>query len=323
MLNGAGELTGRSQVEEWGLPESPVFLTSTMQVGRVYDAACRLLIDEQPRIGVDDVVIPIVGECDDSWLTDAAHACAVRRCGAGPRGGAALGRRRWEHVPGSQGDRFLIVTNLDAESFRIATAPVDAPGDWSDYVAEDPATRIYEVDAFDSAVVVSARREGVGMLTVCPYGDAPYDVWPDQAGGLVTPGRNEVFDADFVTVVQQWFIHQLPRGHRHRIGPTQPASRRADCRGGPDAYVQERHLAPASDGAGVPVVVMHRLDVDLDGRPPLYMYGYGCTRVDPDFGYDWWRSLPSLLDRGVVCAFGQPRGGGELGRRWWLDGHLR
>ena len=70
VLNGAGELTGRSQVEEWGLAESPVFLTSTMQVGRVYDAACRLLIDEQPRIGVDDVVIPIVGECDDSWLTD-------------------------------------------------------------------------------------------------------------------------------------------------------------------------------------------------------------------------------------------------------------
>jgi D-aminopeptidase len=70
ILNGAGELTGRSQVEEWGVAETPVFLTSTMQVGRVYDAACRLLIDEQPRIGVDDVVIPLVGECDDSWLTD-------------------------------------------------------------------------------------------------------------------------------------------------------------------------------------------------------------------------------------------------------------
>ncbi|RDH80224.1 S58 family peptidase [Mycolicibacterium moriokaense] len=71
VLNGAGELTGRSQIEEWGVAESPVFLTSTMQVGRVYDAACRLLIDEQPRIGVDEVLIPIVGECDDSWLNDA------------------------------------------------------------------------------------------------------------------------------------------------------------------------------------------------------------------------------------------------------------
>jgi D-aminopeptidase len=73
LLNGAGELTARSQIDEWGLLETPVFLTSTMQVGRVYDAACRLLMAEQPRIGVDDVIIPAVGECDDSWLNDPRH----------------------------------------------------------------------------------------------------------------------------------------------------------------------------------------------------------------------------------------------------------
>lgn len=71
LLNGAGELTSRSQMDEWGVAETPVFLTSTMQVGRVYDSACRLLIEEQPRIGVDDFLIPVVGECDDSWLNDA------------------------------------------------------------------------------------------------------------------------------------------------------------------------------------------------------------------------------------------------------------
>ncbi|MEI8056139.1 MAG: P1 family peptidase [Actinomycetes bacterium] len=73
VLNGAGELTARSQIDEWGLLETPIFLTSTMQVGRVYDAACRLLMAEQPRIGIDDVIIPAVGECDDSWLSDPRH----------------------------------------------------------------------------------------------------------------------------------------------------------------------------------------------------------------------------------------------------------
>ena len=71
VLNGAGELTARTQIDEWGLCETPVFLTSTMQVGRVYDSACRLLMAEQPGIGIDDVIIPAVGECDDSWLNDA------------------------------------------------------------------------------------------------------------------------------------------------------------------------------------------------------------------------------------------------------------
>ena len=70
VLNGAGECTGLLTAQEWGLAESPVFLTSTMQLGRVYDAACELLIEEQPAIGSADVIIPIVAECDDSFLND-------------------------------------------------------------------------------------------------------------------------------------------------------------------------------------------------------------------------------------------------------------
>ncbi len=70
VLNGAGECTGFLSMSEWGLAETPVFLTSTMQVGRVYDAACELLAAEDPRIGVDDVIIPLVAECDDSFLSD-------------------------------------------------------------------------------------------------------------------------------------------------------------------------------------------------------------------------------------------------------------
>jgi D-aminopeptidase len=42
-----------------------------MQVGRVYDAACELLAGEEPDIGAEDVIIPIVAECDDSFLSDA------------------------------------------------------------------------------------------------------------------------------------------------------------------------------------------------------------------------------------------------------------
>jgi D-aminopeptidase len=71
VLNGAGECTGMMAVREWGLVESPIFLASTMQVGRVYDAACELLMEEQPAIGVEDVIIPVVAECDDSFLNDA------------------------------------------------------------------------------------------------------------------------------------------------------------------------------------------------------------------------------------------------------------
>jgi D-aminopeptidase len=68
VLNGAGECTGFLTAGEWGSAETPVYLTSTMQLGRVYDAACEIEM-ERPEVA-DDVVIPIVGECDDSWLND-------------------------------------------------------------------------------------------------------------------------------------------------------------------------------------------------------------------------------------------------------------
>ena len=74
VLNGMGECTGFLTVREWGRAETPVFLTSTMQVGRVYDAACTLLARRDPRVGVDDVVIPLVAECDDSGLSDPRRA---------------------------------------------------------------------------------------------------------------------------------------------------------------------------------------------------------------------------------------------------------
>jgi D-aminopeptidase len=70
-LNGAGELTGFLQISEWGLIETPVYLTSTMAVGRVFDGAVAAACEADTEVGVDDVVIPVVGECDDSWLNDA------------------------------------------------------------------------------------------------------------------------------------------------------------------------------------------------------------------------------------------------------------
>ena len=71
VLNGAGELSGFLQVMEWGVLQTPVYLTATMSVGRVYDGAVAAAIAADPVVGDEHVVIPLVGECDDSWLNDA------------------------------------------------------------------------------------------------------------------------------------------------------------------------------------------------------------------------------------------------------------
>ncbi len=72
-LNGAGEVSGLTQLMEWGLIETPIFLTNTLSVGAVSDGAVKWMVEKYPGIGREhDVIIPIVGECDDSWLNDIA-----------------------------------------------------------------------------------------------------------------------------------------------------------------------------------------------------------------------------------------------------------
>ena len=71
VLNGAGECTGFITAAEWGMAETPVYLTSTLQLGRVYDAACRIALEITDPSAAVDFIIPVVAECDDSYLNDA------------------------------------------------------------------------------------------------------------------------------------------------------------------------------------------------------------------------------------------------------------
>ena len=72
VLNGAGEVSGLTQVQEWGLLETPILLTNTMAVGKVSDAAVKWMTRKSPGSAARTTSsFPLVGECDDSWLNDA------------------------------------------------------------------------------------------------------------------------------------------------------------------------------------------------------------------------------------------------------------
>jgi D-aminopeptidase len=196
VLNGAGECTGLLSAAESGLVESPVFLTSTMQVGRVYDAACELMTEEEPGIGADDVVIPVVAECDDSFLSesrrmqvmrdDVAAAWAGARAAAGsvlPPDEGAVGAGTgmsclgWKGgigtasrvVPSGHTVGVLVLTNFgEAERLTVAGTPVGrtlrppVPG------RERPAGSCIVVAVTDAPLDGAgctrlARRAGLGL----------------------------------------------------------------------------------------------------------------------------------------------------------------
>ncbi len=77
-LNGYGEVTARSVVDEWGVLDTPIMLTGTNHVGIVYHWTIQYLFEHGAReVGMTSL-IPMVAECDDSYL-DGSKGLAINR----------------------------------------------------------------------------------------------------------------------------------------------------------------------------------------------------------------------------------------------------
>lgn len=85
-------------------------------------------------------------------------------------------------------------------------------------------------------------------------------------------------------------------------------------------YEATRIYATARDGERIPISLVHRKGIELDGSNPLLLYAYGSYGASRDASFSAYRI--SLLDRGMVYAIAHVRGGQEMGRGWYDDGKL-
>jgi oligopeptidase B len=223
------------------------------------------------------------------------------------------------------GDSFVMHTNDDAVDFRLLVADGDAdtsdPTAWTELVAHQPGRRILGVDAFESHLVIHEWVNAQPRLRilfrdrserVIDLGLEPHDV---------DPAANPQWTTDVVRFIVQsltaptsLYDEQVTTGERtllRRI-PTPNVDL--------DSYTAERVWATSGDGTQVPMDIVRHVDTPIDGTAPGVLYGYGAY----EFSLPPWFSVArlSLLDRGYVWALAHPRGGGELGRNWYLDGKL-
>jgi oligopeptidase B len=241
-----------------------------------------------------------------------------------PEGAPRLVRQRTpdvEYGVDDWGDRFIVLTNLDAPDFRLMTAPPDDPASWTDLVAHQPGRRLTDAEPFADHLVLHEwsdaqprvrilRRDGTDEAL--DFGAEPHDIGIGANPEWHTAALRVSFQS--LTTPSSVIDHDLATGER--------TLRKQTPTPGVDltAYVAERTWATAADGVEVPVDIVRHRDSPLDGTAPCTVYAYGAY----EYSLAPWFSVArlSLLDRGVVWALVHPRGGGELGRSWYLDGKL-
>ncbi|PTM38922.1 S9 family peptidase [Bosea sp. 124] len=222
------------------------------------------------------------------------------------------------------GDDLLILTNADgAEDFKIVTVPAadPSPAGWRDLIPHKPGRLILSHVCLKGRLIRLEREDGLPRIVIRDlatgaessiafdeeaYGlglDAGYEFETDRLrfiyASMARPA--ETYDYDMVTGARVLLKRQeVPSGHD------------------PAAYRVRRIFATAKDGEQVPVSLLHRADLVLDGSAPCLLYGYGSYGSAMSASF---RIRPlSLVDRGFVYAIAHVRGGTDKGRRWYLDG---
>jgi len=222
------------------------------------------------------------------------------------------------------GDTLIILTNADgAEDFKIVTAPVATPGrsHWKDLIPYRPGTMILSVVAL-ARYLVRLERENANpriVLREMASGREDSIAFDEEAYSLgFTPGYE--FDTDVIrfhysslTTPTEVTDYNLSTGER-------VLRKRQEVPSGHDPadYVTRRLFATAPDGEQVPVSILHRREVALDGSAPCLLYGYGSYGMSMPASFR--TSILPLVDRGFVYAIAHIRGGTEKGWRWYLDG---
>lgn len=220
---------------------------------------------------------------------------------------------------------FYIRTNKGAKDFRVVTAPVSDPSEknWKEFAAYRPGVKIEGIDLFADYAVLSEWENGLQHLEVVPFGSKSRTrikfPEPVYAASLTS---NREFNTSTVRYVYEslvtptsYFDYDMRTGKSTLL-------KQEEVPGGFDRanYKSERVFATASDGTKIPMSMVYRKGVKLDGSAPLLLYGYGSYgySIPPTFS----SNRLSLLDRGVIFVIGHIRGGSEMGEEWRQAGRM-
>ena len=221
-----------------------------------------------------------------------------------------------------RGDTLFIHANDTHENFRLATAPLADPGNWTTLIAGSDAFYLTGFDLFRDFYVIEGRRAGLDQIEVRYYDD------PARIEPIVFP---EASYSAGLGDNPEWAVDTLRLSYESMVSPASVLDYSVAARtlttlkvqeipSGYDAslYVTERLEIPARDGTAIPVsVVMRR---DRVGAGPLHLYGYGAYGIAIEPGFSTTRL--SLVDRGFAYAIAHIRGGDDLGRAWYKAGKL-
>ncbi len=222
--------------------------------------------------------------------------------------------------------KFYIITNKDgAKNFKLVTCGETATSseNWEEVIPNRDDTLLESLEMFNDFLVIDERRGGLTQFRVINQKtQEDYYIEMGEESYMAYMSTNVDFSSTlfrfgFTSLKTPSTIFDFDLNSKDR-----EVKKQQKVIGGhdPSNYTTKRVNATAEDGTAIPMSIVYRNDVKLDGNNPTLLYGYGSYGhvVDPSFS----PARLSLLERGFVFVIAHIRGGEDLGRAWYEDGKM-
>lgn len=218
------------------------------------------------------------------------------------------------------GDRLLVHTNNNAPNFRLVSVdPANPdPANWKEIIPQskdllngastgggklfasylkDASTRLYEHE-LSGKLIREIKLEGIGTASL-PSGKKEDKEFFYTFTSFTNPGA--IYRYDITTGKSEVF-------------------RKTEVKFNIADYETRQVFYTSKDGTKVPMFIVHKKGLKLDGNNPTYLYAYGGFNISLTPSFSVSRLI--LLENGGVFALANLRGGGEYGEEWHKGGML-
>ena len=216
--------------------------------------------------------------------------------------------------------KMFIRTDYEAPRYRVMMADVDRPGPehWNELIAQQKGV-ITSIRVIDRKIIAHVREDVHSRLLIYDLEGKPLDEIELPTIGSVGRIGGEWDDTEIFFSFQSFAHPQTVYRYDLRTRELETIEK-IDVDVDVTQYETKQQWYRSKDGTRVPMFIVHKKGLKLNGRNPTLLNGYGGFDVSmrPRFR----ESLFVWLERGGVYAVANIRGGGEFGREWHHAGRL-
>ncbi|MDQ3635003.1 MAG: prolyl oligopeptidase family serine peptidase [Acidobacteriota bacterium] len=218
---------------------------------------------------------------------------------------------------GNDGSTFYFRTDKDAPLSKIVSINVaDENPTWKVVVPEAKET-LGGVDFVNNQFILSYLKDAYTQVKI-------YDLNGKFIRNVDLPGigtasgfNGERYDKEVFYTFSSY--NAPPTIYRYNLETGKSEIfRKSDVKFNPDDYTVKQVFYPSTDGTKIPMFIVHKKGLKMNGNNPTLLYGYGGFNISMTPGFSVSRL--AWMEMGGIYAVANLRGGGEYGEKWHESG---